>query len=102
MVPSPIPEGAPLPRPRAYLKCTTLNLKVRDERVERGAVAKVFHGDEVLFFSDPKTNERLGFRLYLADIQQKEHDKAKDGDETTEAEKSSSSENCDSDTFMNS
>ena len=101
MVPSPIPEGAPLPRPRAYLKCTTMNLKVRDKKVEKGGVAKVFHGDEVLLFSDPKTNERLGFRLYLADTQQREQDKPKDGGETTEAERSSSSENCDSDTFMN-
>lgn len=101
MVPSPIPEGAPLPRPRAYLKCTTLNLRVNNEKIEKGAVKKVFNGDEIVLFSDPKTNERLGFKLYLADMLQREQERTKYEGETTEAEKSSSSENCDSDTFMN-
>jgi len=100
MVPSPIPEGAPPPRPRAYLKCTARNLRANNEKMEKDATTKVFHGGEIILFSDPRSNERLGFRLYLADIQQKEQDKSKHGDET-EAEKSSSSENCDSDTFMN-
>ncbi|KAF8428383.1 kinase-like domain-containing protein [Tirmania nivea] len=45
MVPSPIPEGAPPPRPRAYLKCTSVNLRVNNKKVEK-KIAKVFHGDE--------------------------------------------------------
>lgn len=78
--------------------CIVNGVPVKMKEVNR--TIDLFHGDEIVLFDETKTNEKLAFKLYLAKAYRESKKRHNSGDETTEAEKSSSSGSADSDALM--
>lgn len=94
--PSPSPEGTSPSRPVPYVKCGARNtIRVSGVDLSHGGHLRVHSGTEIVLFQDNKLDERLAFKLYLRKSRRRQG-----GDESTEAEASSPSENGDSDALM--
>ena len=96
--PSPAPEGAPPSRPTIWCRSGATNsIKVAGVDLSYGRHKEIHGGDEIVLFNDKQLNEKLAF-MFL-----RPRDPARGsqgGDESTEAEVSSPSEDGDSDTGM--
>lgn len=95
----PLEGAAPSKKKVPWFKCGAIRntVKVAGMGLSNGAYSRIHSGDEIVFFYDPKKDEKLAFKFYLI---QRKADKRQSGDESTEAEASSTSENGDSDALM--